>query len=129
MADDPTCGQGLAQHAELPRLIGDVMSSVADILSAHLPSLVSGDELSRHERRVYEQLAGKHREAAEMLQTISTEMAGCYDMPMGEHDIQAMSPAHMTEALEAIVRAEATLATRLPDQLTEHQAMLDSMHS
>jgi hypothetical protein len=64
-----------------------------------------------------------------MLQAIGGEMARCNELPMGEHDIQAMSPAHVTDALEAMVRAEARLATRLQDQLTEHQAMLDSMRS
>ena len=36
MAEEPTCGQGLAQHADLPLLIGELMGSVADNLSAHL---------------------------------------------------------------------------------------------
>jgi hypothetical protein len=129
MADEPTCGQGLARHAELPRLMGHVMNAVADNLSAHLSALVSGDELVQDERRVYERLTATHRTAAEMLQAIGGEMARCNELPMGEHDIQAMSPAHVTDALEAMVRAEARLATRLQDQLTEHQAMLDSMRS
>ena len=41
MPEAQTCGQGLAQHAELPLLVGELMGSVADNLKAHLPGLVS----------------------------------------------------------------------------------------
>jgi len=44
MAEALTCGQALAQHAELPQLLGDYMNAVADNLSAHLPGLVATDE-------------------------------------------------------------------------------------
>ena len=93
MSEQTTCGQGLAQHAELPLLMGELMASVADNLSAHLPGLVSSDENSEHEKRVYERLAARVREAAALLQAISAEMAGHKDMPMGEHDLDALHPA------------------------------------
>jgi hypothetical protein len=126
MADEPTCGQGLAQHAELPRLMSDVMIAMADNLSAHVPGLVSGDERSENERRVYEQLVAKHREAAEMLQAIGTQMAQCHDMPMGHHDVDAMSPRDMTSALGAMVDAEGRLVARVRELLTDHRSMLDT---
>jgi hypothetical protein len=64
-----------------------------------------------------------------MLQAIGTEMAEQRDMPMGEHDVQAMSPTDVTDALEEMVRAEAQLAALVQQQLTEHQAILDGMRS
>ena len=129
MAEEPTCGQGLAQHAKLPQLIGELMNSVADNLCAHLPGLVSSDADSHHEKRVYEQLAARHREAAALLQAIGTEMAEQQDMPMGEHDLEAMSPSDVTDALEGMIRAEAQLAALVQQQLTEHQTILDAMRS
>ena len=91
MAEEPTCGQGLAQHAELPLLVGDLMGAVADNLGAHLPGLVPSDEDSQHEKRVYENLMTRHREAAAMLRAIGAEMAGHREMPMGDHDLRALS--------------------------------------
>lgn len=32
MTDEPTCGQGLAQHAELPQLTGELLRAVAENL-------------------------------------------------------------------------------------------------
>ena len=112
MSEQPTCGQGLAQHAELPLLIGELFGSVAADLSAHIPGLVSGDENSRREKRVYEHLVARLREAGAMLHAIGTEMAGQRDMPMGDHDLQALSSGEAIDALERMTRVEAQLGMR-----------------
>ena len=129
MPEEPTCGQGLAEHAELPLLMGELMGSVADNLQAHLPGLVSSDVNSQHEKHVYEHLATRLREAGALLHAIGTEMAGHQDMPMGEHDPRALSSHQAIEALERMSRVEARFVARVQDQLTEHQAMLDTVHS
>jgi hypothetical protein len=126
MAEAVTCGQGLAQHAELPRLLGDLMNAVADNLSAHVLGLVSTDENAQHESRVYEDLVARHRQAAAMLQAIGMEMAGHESMPMGEHDLEAMSSREVADALEAMIRAEEQLIAQVQRYLAEHRAMLDS---
>ena len=59
MPDEPTCGEGLAHHAELPLLMGELIGSIADNLSAHIPGLVPSDENSQHEKHVYEHLAAR----------------------------------------------------------------------
>ena len=76
MPEEPTCGQGLAEHAELPLLLGELMGSGADNLQAHLPGLVSSDVNSQNEKHVYEHLATRLREAGALLHAIGTEMAG-----------------------------------------------------
>jgi hypothetical protein len=129
MPEEPTCGQGLAQHAELPLLMGELVGSVADNLSAHLPGLVASDENSQHEKHVYEHLAARLREAGAMLHAIGTEMAGQRDMPMGEHDLQALSSGEPIDALQRMTRVEAQLVARVQEQLTEHQAILDATRS
>jgi hypothetical protein len=129
MPEAQTCGQGLAQHAELPLLVGELMGSVADNLNAHLPGLVSTDENSEHEKRVYEHLAARLREAAAMLHAIGTEMAGQRDMPMGEHDLEALSSGEVLDALERMTRVEAQLLARVQKALTEHQSILDGIRS
>jgi hypothetical protein len=129
MPEEPTCGRGLAQHAELPSLVGELVGSVADNLSAHVPGLVSSDEKSMHEKQVYEHLAERLREAGAMLQAIATEMAALEEMPMGEHDLQALSSGEAIDALERMISVEARLVARIREGLTEHQAILDEMGS
>jgi hypothetical protein len=129
MPEERTCGHGLAQHAELPLLMGELMGSVADNLSAHLPGLVTSDENSQHEKHVYEHLAARLRQAEAMLHAIGTEMAGHQDMPMGEHDLQALSSGEAIDALNRMTRVEAQLGARVQEQLTEHQAILDGIRS
>ncbi len=129
MPEEPTCGQGLAQHADLPLLMGKLMGSVADNLSAHLPGLVSSDENSQHEKLVYEHLVLRLREAGAMLHAIGTEMAGHQDMPMGEHDLQALSSQEAIDALERMTSVEAQVVARVQEALTEHQTILDAIGS
>jgi hypothetical protein len=129
MPEEPTCGQGLAQHAELPLLVGELMGSVADNLRAHVPGLVASDEHSEHEKHVYEHLAERLRQAEAMLRAIGAEMAGHEDMPMGEHDLHALSSGAAIDALGRMISVEAQLAARLQEALTEHQAILDAIGS
>lgn len=129
MTEEPTCGEGLAEHALTPELIAALMNAVADNLITHLPMLSAADGDTKHERRVYEHLSTRHREAAAMLQALATEMAELQDMRMGQHDLEAMSPDDMTRALESLIRAEAQLVARLERQLAEHRAMVDAADS
>ena len=129
MPEDPTCGEGLAQHAELPLLTAELMGSVAENLNAHLPGLVSSDENSQHEKHVYENLAARLRKAEAMLHALGTEMAGHQDMPMGEHDLHALSSGDAIDALTRLSRVEEQLVARVQEQLTEHQAILDTIRS
>jgi hypothetical protein len=129
MPEEPTCGQGLAQHGELPLILGELMGSVADNLSAHVPGLVSSDENTQYEKRVYEHLAARLRDAGAMLRAIGTEMAGHQDMPMGQHDLEALSSGEALDALKRVARVEAQLVARVQKQLAEHQAILDAMRS
>jgi hypothetical protein len=129
MADEPTCGQGLARHSDLLQHVAELVDSVADSLNAHRPALVPTDTNSQQEGRVYEELAAAQREAAAKLRAIAAEMAAQRDLPMGRHDVNALSPSDVTDALERTTRAEAQLITHLQDYLNEHQAILDALRT
>lgn len=129
MEEQPTCGQGLATHALVPQLFAAYLDATADNLIAHLPMLVAGGADTQHERSAYEHLSRSHREAAEMLDAIATEMKEHHDMRMGQHDVEATSHENVTKALESMVRAEAQLVSQLEVQLADHRAMLDEMGS
>jgi hypothetical protein len=113
----------------MPLLMGRLLASVADNLIAHVPGLVPDDEHSQREKLVYERVAARHREAAAMLFAIGDEMAACRNMPMGQHDLVALSSAPVVDALAGMVHAEGELATLLEQQLTEHRTMLRTNRS
>jgi hypothetical protein len=127
MTEEPTCGQGLAEHAPLPRLFGALLDAVADNLDAHLPGLVANDPDTQREKRVYEQLAAQHRGVATRLCALGEEMAGCQDLPMGAHDLGALSSQPATEALARMIRAETDLLALLTQQLEQHRVILNGM--
>jgi hypothetical protein len=129
MTEQPTCGQGLAQHAAIPRLVGALLDSIADNLTAHLPGLVTTDEDSRREKRVYQQLAERHRQIAAMLDAIAEDMAGHEDLPMGAHDLDALSSTSTAEALARMIRVETELVALVEQQLAQHAAILDETTS
>jgi hypothetical protein len=85
------------------------MESIAANLRAHVPGLVSTDVNSRHEKRVYEELEVRHREAAAMLRALAAKMAEQEDMATGEHDLEAMSTSEVTVALKEMTRVEGKL--------------------
>jgi hypothetical protein len=129
MADESTCGQGLARHAELFQLVAELVDAVADNLSTHVPALVASDRNSQEEQRVYEQLAASQREAAASLHAVGAAMAAQQDLPMGEHDVDAMSPAAAAGALARMIGTEEQLIAHLGQLLDEHEAILDRMRS
>jgi hypothetical protein len=124
MTAEPTCGQGLAEHATLPRLAGALLDAVADNRAAHLPGLIANDPDSQREKRVYEQLAARHRDVAARLDAIGEEMAGYQDLPLGAHDLNALSSPPVTEALARMIRAETELLALVTQQLEQHKAIL-----
>jgi hypothetical protein len=127
MTEEPTCGQGLAEHAALPRRVGALLDAVADNLDAHLPALTANDPDTQREKLVYEQLAAQHRDAATRLGAVGEKMAGSRDLPMGAHDLGALSSQPVIEALARMTRAETDLRALLTQQLEQHRRILNGM--
>jgi hypothetical protein len=120
-AGQPTCGQGLAEHAELHARLGTLLSGMAGNLEAHLAA-VGPDTSSRPEREAYESLLATHRRLAAELGALADEMAGYRDLPMAEHDMQKMASAEAVRALHAFLEAERETA----DWLSRSAAALES---
>lgn len=127
MEDQPTCGEGLAANAVLPRKLGELTDAVAQILELHMEALDLADEASRAEHVAYEQLARAHRRIAVALTRLSERMAGCRDLPMGRHDVAALSGPEPTEAFKKFVRLEQELDALLRKRLEEDWEMLREM--
>jgi hypothetical protein len=129
MSDQPTCGQGLAAHASLPSVLGDVMSSMAEVLAHHMSALDLADPNARSEYEAYGALVEAHRASAEQLRSISLRMAGSRDLPMGRHDHRVMTSADGARRFATLVNHEESLAALLESLVAEHRRMLNSPSS
>jgi hypothetical protein len=127
MADEPTCGKGLAANSWLPAKLGDVSSAMAAMLEIHTTALDLTDENSKREQEAYLSLVDKYREAATQLHALAKEMAGYRDLPMGRHDMTVMTDPKMAETYAQVVGAKEELLTNLQSRIEGERQMLAEM--
>jgi hypothetical protein len=125
--EELTCGKGLAQNSVLPAKLGELEAALAAVLEAHMTALDLSDEKSRREHEVYERITRKHREAAEGLEAVATDMADQGDLPMGPHDMEALGGGEQMAAFERYVRVKRELLTLFQDTLSQEEAMMATM--
>ncbi len=124
MAEQPTCGQGIAVHAELPTRLGILVAALAEVLEAHMPALDLTDPNAQLEHEVYARLARQHREIADRLRAVAADMAAQRDLPMGRHNVHVITSSAPAEALRAYVQAERTLLDLLEQSAAQSEQML-----
>jgi hypothetical protein len=124
MDDQPTCGEGLAEHSRVPAKIEKLLEAMAEVLEVHMTALDPTDEHSQREQRVYAGLAKKFRQVAADLGATATRMAEYRDLPMGRHDLQAMSGPQARESFATFVRLEQELLSLLEERLELDRVML-----
>ena len=127
MADDPTCGEGLAANSVVPATIADVIKALSAVLAAHLRTLDVEDANSRREHAAYSELANTCGEIGNSLGGAAERMSGYHDLPMGRHDMQAMTASEPVDAFAQFVNAEEQLLALLEARLPSDQAMLAGM--
>ena len=126
--DEPsTCGEGLASRSILPGKLGEFLASQARILEAHMRALDPTDANARKELDAYATLVTGHRDIADRLSGIATQMAEYRSLPMAAHDEAAMSDAVAHRAFANFVRLEQELTTVLQQLSQEDQTMLRQM--
>jgi hypothetical protein len=127
MADDPTCGEGLAEHSVLPAKLAELTASLAENLEVHMRALDRTDENAEPEYGVYLKLVQEHRKIAALLEATAEKMAASRDLPMGRHDAKAMSSPAVVEAFERFVEVERDLAGLLEERVREDAKLLAEM--
>jgi hypothetical protein len=127
MADDPTCGQGLAEHSVLPAKLAELTAALAENLEVHVTALDRTDENAAREHGVYLELVEKHRKIAALLDATAEEMAASRDMPMGRHDAKAMASPAVVEAFERFVELERELVGLLQERVKQDAKVLAEM--
>jgi septal ring factor EnvC (AmiA/AmiB activator) len=124
MDDQPTCGQGLAEHSELPAKVSELMAATAANLEAHQKTLDLSDENSRKELDAYVALAREHRSLADQLRATAQRMAAYRDLPMGRHDERALADPRLVAAFAKYVKVEQELLAQLRRAVERDQQML-----
>jgi hypothetical protein len=127
MEQPATCGQGLAAHAPLPAMLGELTAAVGKVLELHIPALDLDDPNGRQEADAYRTLVEAHRETADQLRKTAAAMRGYRDLPMARHDVQALASAESLDAFRQLVRLEQDLVALLQARLEGDQEILRSM--
>ena len=126
--DDWTCGKGLAASAVLPERLGAVMAAMAEVLRVHMAALDPEDDASRREHEAYRRVSQHLDQAASQLDALAREMAAYRDLPMGQHDMEAMNQPVVRESFAAFVGRKQELLTLLQEAVADDQEMLAQMH-
>jgi hypothetical protein len=124
MAEEQTCGRGLAEHAALPAKLAEVTEAMADNLQLHMAALELDDDAARMEHGVYLRLVEEQRQTAARLRRVGEEMAAARDLPMGRHDAEAMTSPQVAEAFRRFVRTRQELVGLLQAQLDQDRRLL-----
>jgi hypothetical protein len=127
VSEELTCGRGLAANAVLPAKLGDVMGAVARVLETHTKALDVEDEDAKQEYEAYVKLVDQHRRIATELHSLSAQMASYRDLPMGRHDLEALSAPEAVDIFERLVNLEEELLSLLEQRLQEHRPLLSEM--
>lgn len=127
MKDQRTCGKGLAERSVLPANVARLLASLADVLEMHMKALDPKDEDARREHAAYLRLETAYRDIAAQIQATAREMAGYADLPMGPHDLEAMSGPGARETFATFVKVEEELLALLQASVERDQKMLAAM--
>ena len=125
--DDWTCGKGLAASAVLPERLGAVMAAMAEVLRVHMAALDPEDDASRREHEAYRRVSQQLDQAASQLDALAREMAAYRDLPMGQHDMEAMNRPVVRESFAAFVGRKQELLTLLQEAEASDREMLAQM--
>lgn len=129
MEEQDTCGRGLAQSAVVPAALAAVASGMAQNLEVHVRALDPSDAAAAQEQGVYERVAHRLRSAAADLQVAAAEMASAVDLPMGAHDMAAMTTTDALGAFEGYVAAEDDLRGLLDARREDNEQMLTAIRA
>jgi hypothetical protein len=94
------------------------------VLAVHLTTLDLQDANNRQEHAAYSELATAYEQIAHSLRGAAERMAGYRDLPMGRHDMQAMTASEPVEAFARFVNAEQSLFGLLQARLPVDEGML-----
>lgn len=124
MADENTCGTGMAANAILPTRMAGVAAAMADVLTRHTDSLDPDEPAGEAERDAWLAIAAEHRRIASHLSAAADQMEAQNALPLASHDMSVLTSGDAVSAFEHFVHAQEQLSELLTEQLVEYRAML-----
>ncbi len=126
--DDWTCGKGLAANSVLPERLASVVAAMAEVLAVHMEALDLEDDNSRQEYEAYRHVSQQLGQIGSQLDALARAMAAYRDLPMGRHDMEAMSRPNVRQSFEAFVGRKQDLLTLLQETDETDRQMLEQMN-
>jgi len=127
MTEKRTCGEEMAEESSLPAKLAVLTECVANNLEAHMKALNLQDEHARRENAAYHTLRTAHQEIADRLRATSDDMVRYQDLPMSQHDADALAAPEVSDAFDKFVAAEQDLLVLLQSRVAQDQAALVEM--
>ena len=124
MAEEQTCGKGIAEHSVVPKSLGELVAATARVLEVHMKALDLTDDNAKTELEAYRELATAHRRIAAELSSLAERMASYHNLPMARHDMAAMMAPAPRHAFAGLVKQEEQLVELLRSRLEQDHAML-----
>jgi hypothetical protein len=124
MSEQSTCGHGLAEQSVLHASLSRLVAAIGRNLELHLTTLDPSDDQSKPEYDAYTELVAQHRDLGARLETTAAYMASCRDLPMANHDPEAMGSAPVMQAFEDLLAEEEQLVELLQGWLVTDRALL-----
>jgi hypothetical protein len=127
MAEEQTCGKGLAENSVVPKSLGELVAATARVLEVHMKALDLTDDNAKSELEAYRELATAHRRIAAELSSLAERMASYRNLPMARHDMTAMMAPAPRHAFAGLVKQEERLVELLQSRLARDHVMLAQM--
>jgi hypothetical protein len=127
MADDFTCGHGIAEHAELHARLASLLATVGLNLELHLGSLNPADDASKPEYAAYTGLVEQHRELANRLRSLAELMASYRDLPMANHDPGVLDSRPVIEAFKTLLDEQEQVCELLRGWVERDRLLLNDL--
>jgi len=100
---------------------------VARVLETHTKAIDLEDDNAREEYEAYVELVERHRRIAAQPHALSERMASHRDLPMGRHDVEALSSPEAVDVFEQLVTLEQELRWLLDERLEQHRPLLSEL--
>jgi len=127
IAEQSTCGKGLAENSVLPAQLGKLIAAMAENLETHMKALDLTDKNSSAEFDAYENLVRNLQQTALQLHATANQMVGYRDLPMGRHDEKAMTHPRVRDTFEKFIKQKRELLSLLEQTAERDNQLLDVM--
>jgi DNA repair exonuclease SbcCD ATPase subunit len=129
MAEQASCGGGLAEHSAVPAKIGEMLASLAENLELHVPAIDIADANGRSERDAYESLAAEYRAIASRLQSVAEQMAGYRDLPIASHHEAALTTPRVMSAFRRFLELQDEVVQLIQRTAERDRHILEAIES